>query len=154
MSLICWSALTFLSGFVCGFEDFFFLLFLIISFFRGPLLKGENSHLLEAVQINWLLCPLPCYNGVVFLPTSVSCCGVAPKIHGLSVTAVGIHIWQLHMPGLSKIAPGRAAKCLKTLAALAEGLCWWPPQCKCPESRGQMSQMKLLGTQGCPSTLW
>lgn len=117
--------------------------------------ERSDLPLLEPVQINWLLCPFPHYNGVVFLPTSVACCGVSLKTHGPCVTAVGIHISQLQTLGLSKTAPGSAAKGLKTLAALAAGRCWglWAPWGKCPESLGLTSQMKVLGAQGCPSAL-
>ena len=111
MVLIQWSAWIFSEQFCLWvWRSFFFLLFLIISFFRRLLLKGDSSHLLEALQINWLLCPFPHYNGVVFLSTSVACCGVYLKTHGPCVTAVGIRISQLQSLGLSKIAPGSAAK--------------------------------------------
>lgn len=125
MALICWSAGIFFEQFCLWvWRLFFSLLFLIIAFFRRVLLKGESSDLLEAVQMNWLLCPFLHYNGVVFLTTSVACYGVSLKTHGPHVTALGIHISQLQSLGLSKITPGSAAKCLKTLAALAAGQCW------------------------------
>lgn len=118
MVLICWSAWIFSERFCLWVWRLFFFMFLIISLFRRVVLKGESSHLLEAVQINWLLCPFTHYNGVVvFLPTSVACCGVSLKTHGPCVIAIGIHISQMQTLGLSKIAPGSAAKGLKTLAA-------------------------------------
>lgn len=108
--------------------------------------------LLEAVQINWLLCPFPHYNGVVFLPTSVACCGVSLKTHGPCVTAVGIHISQLQTLGLgtrqcskgleNSGSPG-CRSLLGTLGSVGQ----------MPRESGADVPNESLGAQGCPSAL-
>lgn len=152
MALILWSGWIFSELFCLWVWRLFLLLFIITSFFRRVSLKGEGSHLLETVQINWLPCHFPTVTGWFSHPLQCLLQFVSPHPQSVHHSCRDLSLMAAHS-GSQQNCSRQCSKVLENSAALAAGWCWelWAPQCKCPQTQGLSSWLKLLWAQGCPS---